>query len=75
VYLGRGYGVGEADLYKADDITAGVTLEGPALIQSATTTLVLLPGFSVSAGSRGDFIVRAGRLSETSDELLVGAIE
>jgi N-methylhydantoinase A len=75
IYLGQGRGFGEASVYAASDLRPGVTVVGPSLIEQPTTTLVLLPGFSVSTGSRGDFIVRALQPTDVAEEVFIGAVE
>jgi N-methylhydantoinase A len=43
--------------YAADRFGAGARLEGPALIDSATTTIVVFPGQRLTADGRGSFLI------------------
>ncbi len=46
--------------YSALDLTAGAFLEGPAIVQAPTTTVVVDPGDALSVRADGDFLIEIG---------------
>jgi N-methylhydantoinase A len=75
IYLGRDGGFGLADVYDAEDVRPGARIEGPALIEQPTTTLVILPGFTASCGKQGDFLVRVTQTAALTEQVPVGAAQ
>ena len=52
-------GFADTPSYAAERLVRGGTLEGPALIDSATTTIVVVPGQRVTADGRGSVLMEA----------------
>ena len=57
VYLGVGLGLTEIPIYDGQAIAAGVGVDGPAIIEEPTTTLLMLPGQTATSDSHGNYIV------------------
>jgi N-methylhydantoinase A len=47
--------------YYADDLAAGHRLEGPAIVEELTTTVVLYPGWSLRVSETGDYLLHRER--------------
>ncbi len=43
-------------VYKGFELTPGTSLEGPAIIEEATTTIVVYPGMTITISNRGNYI-------------------
>lgn len=57
-YLGERYGFVETPLYHRSDLAPGTSLQGPAIIEEAASTTVVLPRDQVSVAPAGELIVR-----------------
>lgn len=57
-YMGERYGFIEAPLYHRSDLAPGTSLQGPAIIEEAASTTVVLPGDRVTVALTGELIVR-----------------
>ena len=44
-------------VYRGDNLTAGDLIAGPAIIQEATTTIVVYPDMSARLSAAGDYIL------------------
>jgi N-methylhydantoinase A len=44
-------------IHKASDLAAGQRIEGPAIVEEATTTLVISPGMHVTVSSLGNYLL------------------
>ncbi len=44
-------------IFRETNIVAGLTIEGPAIIEEPTTTLVVNPGMSVSVSAHGNYLL------------------
>ena len=60
VYLHARGGMVELEVYEADAIAPGARIAGPALIESATFTTLLLPGHVARVDGRGNYLVAIG---------------
>lgn len=49
----------ETPIYKATDLVAGSVIQGPAIIEEPTTTLVVPPDMSVAVSGAGHYLLRA----------------
>jgi N-methylhydantoinase A len=47
----------KAAIYKADDIGPGCLIEGPAIVEEPTTTLVIYPGMSAEVSDFGNYLL------------------
>ncbi len=47
----------ETPVYRGDNLTTGDSIEGPAIIQEATTTIVVYPDMSARLSAAGDYIL------------------
>jgi len=52
-------------VYSGDDLKPGMTLQGPAIIEEPTTTLVVYPTMAVSVTGAGNY-----RLQLSADETI-----
>jgi N-methylhydantoinase A len=44
-------------VYRGDNLKIGDTLQGPSIIQEATTTIVVYPDMSAQLSAAGDYIL------------------
>ena len=47
----------EADIFARGELSAGATLEGPAIVEQAETTTVILPGWGAAVDAQGNLIL------------------
>lgn len=47
-------------IYRGDDLTPGMVLEGPAIIEEETSTLVILPGMKACVTNHDSYLVEVG---------------
>ena len=47
----------ETPIYDGDRISKGLTVKGPAVVEQATTTIVIFPGQSLESNEFGDFVL------------------
>jgi N-methylhydantoinase A len=57
-YMGEGQGFAETPVYRRSELAPGSSLAGPAIIEEATSTTVVLPGDGLTVGPTGELIVR-----------------
>jgi N-methylhydantoinase A len=55
-YFGKG-GYTDTPIFKPGDLAAGQTVEGPAIVEEATTTLVINPGMTVTVSGAGNYLL------------------
>jgi N-methylhydantoinase A len=55
-YFGKG-GYNDTPIFKPGDLAAGQTVEGPAIVEEATTTLVINPGMTVTVSGAGNYLL------------------
>lgn len=53
----------ETDVYDGETMKAGASIEGPAIIELTTTTIVVPTGFQVSLGQHGNFVMQQQNLT------------
>jgi N-methylhydantoinase A len=47
-------------VWRRDDLPAGFTLSGPAIVEEYSATTVLLPGDSARVGALGEIVIACG---------------
>ena len=47
----------ETPIYDGDRISKGLAVKGPAVVEQATTTIVIFPGQSLESNEFGDFVL------------------
>jgi N-methylhydantoinase A len=68
------WGLVETPVFDGHALGAGITLSGPAIVELANTTIVVLDGFELLVDAHGSFVLYAGeRGRERSAALLAGA--
>jgi N-methylhydantoinase A len=55
----RGFGAVECAVYRRDDLAAGRRIDGPAIIESMDSTIVLPPGWRASVDAKGFIVMEA----------------
>lgn len=48
----------KTQIFRADDIEPGLIVQGPAIIEEPTTTLVVYPGMSAQVSAEGNYLLR-----------------
>jgi N-methylhydantoinase A len=56
-FFGTG-GAIESPVYRASELRPGASLDGPAIIEEPTTTIVIYPGMTATVSAVGHFIIR-----------------
>jgi N-methylhydantoinase A len=56
-FFGTG-GAIESPVYRASELRPGASLDGPAIIEEPTTTIVVYPGMTATVSAVGHFIIR-----------------
>jgi N-methylhydantoinase A len=56
-FFGTG-GAIESPVYRASELRPGASLDGPAIIEEPTTTIVVYPGMTAAVSAVGHFIIR-----------------
>ncbi|MBI2358353.1 MAG: hypothetical protein HYV04_05530 [Deltaproteobacteria bacterium] len=57
-YMGERYGFVDASVYHRSELAPGVSVDGPAIIEEAASTTVVLPGDRVTVAPSGELILR-----------------
>ena len=61
-------------VYDGEQLGAGARLEGPAIVELANTTVVVLEGFDLTVDRFGSFVVHAGEAgADFARRLVAGA--
>ena len=60
VYIQDAGGVIEIPVYEGQAVLAGQQVAGPAIIEEETTTILLLPGHTVTMDSQGNYLAAVG---------------
>jgi len=58
VYMGEQYGFMETPVYRRDGLAPGIKLEGPAIIEEAASTAVVLPQDRLEVVPTGELVIR-----------------
>jgi N-methylhydantoinase A len=58
IYMGQRFGFLEAPVYDRDELSSGAALEGPAVVEEAASTTVVLPQDRLGVAATGELVIQ-----------------